>query len=50
MRSKLIGFLFGCGLVVAAAAPAFACNYFQAQATGAPPQQTAQAQTSSDSQ
>ena len=50
MRSKLIGLLLGCGLLAAAAAPAFACNYSINASNDAPPQQSAQAQTSTDTQ
>ena len=48
MRSKLIGLFVGCTLV-AAAVPALACSYnTQASSDVQAQQQTAQAQTSSD--
>jgi hypothetical protein len=50
MRSKLIGLLLGCGLIAATAAPAFACWFKTNEAANAPPQQSAQAERSSDSQ
>ena len=46
MRSKLLGFVLGCGLVAATVVPTFACPY-KTQASGEQ-QKTAQAQTSSD--
>lgn len=49
MRSKLIGFLIGCGLAVMVA-PAVACDYgTSAQNSQATSQQTAQSQPASDS-
>ena len=51
MRSKLIGLLLGCGLIAATAASAFACEYGRINASAAPPpEQSAQAETSSQSQ
>jgi len=51
MRSKLIGLLLGCGLIAATVAPAFACEYGRVNAQASPPpQQSAQAETSSQSQ
>lgn len=47
MRSKIIGFVVGCGLIVAAM-PAVACSFnTQASSDQQQQQQTAQAQTSS---
>ena len=49
MRSKIIGFIVGCGLVAATALPALACSYHtQASSDQNKPEQTAQAQGSSD--
>jgi hypothetical protein len=47
MRSKLLGFFLGCALV-AAAAPALACNYRINASNDPPPQQSAQAEAGSD--
>ncbi|HLW92593.1 MAG TPA: hypothetical protein VKS78_15015 [Roseiarcus sp.] len=47
MRSKLYGILLGCGLVVAMAAPSFACSLAPTSASAQPPEQTAQAQQQS---
>jgi hypothetical protein len=49
MRSKLFALLFGCGFAFAAMTPTFGCDY-QTNASSASnaPQQTAQAQQSSD--
>ena len=47
MRSKIIGLLFGCGLVAATIVPALACSYHtQASSDQNKPEQTAQAQGS----
>ena len=43
MRTKLIGFLLGCGLLAATAGPSLACA-FHDQASSDTQQQTAQAQ------
>ena len=49
MRSKIIGFVVGCGLVAATIVPALACSYHtQASSDQNKPQQTAQAQDSTD--
>lgn len=48
MRSKLIGFLLGCGLAVAIVAPTFACDYTSA-ANDSQQRQTAQAQPTPNS-
>ena len=45
MRTKLLGLVLGCGLVAATVVPALACPY-QASSNDKPPQQTAQAQSS----
>ena len=46
MRSKILGIVVGCGLV-AAAVPALACSYNTQASSDQQKQQTAQAQTSS---
>ncbi len=49
MRSKIIGFVVGCGLAAATIVPALACSYHtQASSDQNKPQQTAQAQDSTD--
>ena len=51
MRAKLIGLVLGCGLVVAVAAPALACDFYHstsAQSDQATTQQTAQSQPETD--
>ena len=52
MRSSLLKLMLGCGLVIAALAPAAACQYQTNAATGnqASPSQTAQAQPAAQDQ
>jgi hypothetical protein len=44
MRSKIVGFILGCGLTMAAMAPAAACHFQSTDASDQSAQQTAQAQ------
>ena len=49
MRSKIIGFVVGCGLAAATIVPALACSYHtQASSDQNKPEQTAQAQGSTN--
>ena len=49
MRSKIIGFVVGCGLAAATIVPAVACSYHtQASSDQNKPEQTAQAQGSTN--
>jgi hypothetical protein len=45
MRSKLLAFVLGCGVAVAAMTPTLACQYVTDASAAGAPQQTAQAQS-----
>jgi len=51
MRTKVLGFLLGCGFAICLATPTLTCDYNMTSASSAQSQQTAQAQqtTQSDS-